>query len=134
MNKAYLTLVIACGLGLVSGISWAVPPQWSDYCPKKYLDAQMLPDIKKPGMVATFASVYLIAPMPFWIARTIKANAREKNNYWARRRMAFNSAISDCGNAIDPSACYVVLRGQEDQKNSNLAIERQLARINRQLR
>lgn len=78
-----------------------LPPKWADFCEMGYENA-----------------VYKESDDIFNIFSFVKSE-RVKKNYWAERRVSFESYLKTC-NALDDSAkaaCYDELKRSEIQKN-----------------
>lgn len=78
-----------------------LPPKWTDFCELGYENA-----------------VYKNSHDIFNIFSFVKSE-RVKKNYWAERRVSFESYLDSCNKLDDDakSACYAELRNIENQKN-----------------
>ncbi len=86
----------------------AVPPKWTDFCEMGYENA-----------------VYKDSHDIFNIFSFVKSE-RVKKNYWAERRVSFESYLKSC-NALDDAAkatCYEALKKSEEQKNDLYKLKR----------
>lgn len=85
-----------------------LPPKWTDFCELGYENA-----------------VYKNSHDIFNIFSFVKSE-RVKNNYWAERRVSFESYLDSCNKLDDDakSTCYVELRNIENQKNDLYRIKR----------
>ncbi len=85
-----------------------IPPKWTDFCETGYENA-----------------VYKDSRDIFNIFSFVKSE-RVKKNYWAERRVSFESYLKSC-NALDNSAkaaCYEELKNIENQKNELYRLKR----------
>lgn len=85
-----------------------VPPKWTDFCEMGYENA-----------------VYKDSQDIFNIFSFVKSE-RVKKNYWAERRVSFESYLKSC-NALDDEAkatCYEALKKSEEQKNDLYKLKR----------
>lgn len=85
-----------------------LPPKWTDFCELGYENA-----------------VYKNSHDIFNIFSFVKSE-RVKKNYWAERRVSFESYLDSCNKLDDDakSACYAELRNIENQKNDLYRIKR----------
>lgn len=85
-----------------------LPPKWTDFCELGYENA-----------------VYKNSHDIFNIFSFVKSE-RVKKNYWAERRVSFESYLDSCNKIDDDakSACYAELRNIENQKNDLYRIKR----------
>lgn len=85
-----------------------LPPKWTDFCELGYENA-----------------VYKNSHDIFNIFSFVKSE-RVKKNYWAERRVSFESYLESCNKLDDDakSACYAELRNIENQKNDLYRIKR----------
>ncbi len=85
-----------------------LPPKWTDFCELGYENA-----------------VYKNSHDIFNIFSFVKSE-RVKKNYWAERRVSFESYLDSCNKLDDDakSACYAELRNIENQKNDLYIIKR----------
>lgn len=83
-------------------------PKWTDFCELGYENA-----------------VYKNSHDIFNIFSFVKSE-RVKKNYWAERRVSFESYLDSCNKLDDDakSACYAELRNIENQKNDLYRIKR----------
>ena len=133
MNKTYLSVAIALGL-LMGDVAWGTQPQWQEFCPLEYVNAQLVPDIKPPGFLFRAASVFLLIPFPFLIHQNYKAIKARENNYWANRRINFESEVRDCGELADPSQCYRDIRHSQAQASQMKALTNEINGLRRDVR
>lgn len=85
-----------------------IPPKWTDFCEIGYENA-----------------VYKDSHDIFNIFSFVKSE-RVKKNYWAERRVSFESYLKSC-NALNDDAkasCYNELRNMENQKNDLYKLKR----------
>lgn len=85
-----------------------IPPKWTDFCEIGYENA-----------------VYKDSRDIFNIFSFVKSE-RVKKNYWAERRVSFESYLKSC-NALNDDAkasCYDELRNMENQKNDLYKLKR----------
>ena len=85
-----------------------LPPKWTDFCELGYENA-----------------VYKNSHDIFNIFSFVKSE-RVKKNYWAERRVSFESYLNSCNNLADDAkaSCYAELRNIENQKNDLYRIKR----------
>lgn len=85
-----------------------LPPKWTDFCELGYENA-----------------VYKNSHDIFNIFSFVKSE-RVKKNYWAERRVSFESYLDSCNKLDDDtkSTCYAELRNIENQKNDLYRIKR----------
>jgi hypothetical protein len=69
------------------------PPEWSEFCPDKYLNAEY----------------QKVSKWDYWF--NFK---KEENNYWALRKMSFEKQLKYCDS--EPS-CYLLISQNEENKN-----------------
>ncbi len=85
-----------------------IPPKWTDFCEMGYENA-----------------VYKDSHDVFDIFSFVKSE-RVKKNYWAERRVSFESYLKSC-NALSDDAkatCYEELKKSEEQKNDLYKLKR----------
>lgn len=108
-------------------------PQWAEFCPAPYIDAQYVatetgPDVQK-NFPITRRQQFLdrsILFRPFVVHDLRKrVQAQRISNYWVQRRMAFDNEIRTC--SADPknqSMCFMQVRQLENARNVQLENQR----------
>ena len=128
-------------------------PQWSEFCPTLYYQAQPLPDDfipekKYPTWAKTlfWSSGVLIYPAiityPVAITDTKwrrkqrgRKIAKEYNThlaYWQDREQHFNNAVEACKKSKDKAVCYAQVRQIEVQKTALLKQEEMIKQLEKQ--
>jgi len=99
-------------------------PQWLEFCPYKYQNAQNKQDIKYNPLIkptAFVAQVCTLNLVPFYW--NIQKSEKEvvTNNYWVNRKLQFDNEISLCAqseNTDNKVMCYMNVRQIEQGKNA----------------
>ena len=97
-------------------------PKWEEFVPEKYLNANYdVAEIEfqqdKPLIILSTIS---IVAAPYGYYRLIKGSVAKKNNYWYKRRLAFENEVATCNNVKNKDeryACYMEIRKMEETKN-----------------
>lgn len=98
------------------------PPQWSEFCPPQYLNAEYIKDNTLPPIVGFLCACSLVG-IPISAYDLNKKKSINDNNYWVRRREAFNSRINRCKQLTSDTElmyCYLTERQKQAENDSNL--------------
>ena len=108
MKKTFVILFCAfCSVVLFAGYANAdvvLVPQWSEFCPEKYLDAR-----ESTG---------------FWDAKKLGPD----NDYWFERKKQFREAVDLCQTKYkddELNECYTKLKEEEKKKNEKCEKEQE---------
>lgn len=90
-------------------------PQWSEFCPSKYLN------IKEAKAPNTFVDVLLLSTIILVPVAISHMNEYGNTIYWVERRKQFDSEVSIClaDNSKSASDCFINVRKAEQIKNAS---------------
>lgn len=126
MKKLLLVLILFIfAAGKVQAMSNFIP-QWSEFCPDQYINAEQMEYKKMSGWKTFLYAVSIIGYRYILNNRNIVNN----NNYWVDRRHSFENEIGLCNESEstnDKISCYMKVRQLEVERNHQLE-EEQIAR------
>lgn len=127
-----LILLTLLAIGTASPC-FARPPEWSEFCPDEYINAQV-GTVHRPSTGRVLASSLFWPAMLGTMNKAQKARKQEEANYWVKRRIAFENALEECNKLSEPGPCYRELRTQEDQRNASHQMDNNMKELNRGVR
>lgn len=130
MKKLVIIILFLCFISPVSAQN--IPtPQWSDFCPEKYLSAKPSnTSLNNLELITGFLFTASIFGSPIGIPLLIHSQHRINSNYWYSRKINFYKDVDYCQNySKDLGNCYYqVVNSQknEDIKREVRAIKREI--------
>lgn len=120
MKNLLLIFIIFCFIS--PAFAEIQPPQWNEFCPEEYLNAQYISRKPLPSFIGFVLACSIVgAPIAFIdINKQVRV---ETNNYWVRRREAFNLRIKNCKQYTDYTElmyCYLTERQKQAENDANL--------------
>lgn len=115
MNKKIV--IVLCLMFLFDSAASAevMPPEWSEFAPVKYLNAQY--------QEYNFSSVknvllgFTVIGAPIALKRKWRAEEIDVSNYWVQRKLAFDNEVATCkSDSQNQSQCYMQVRNLELSK------------------
>lgn len=120
MKKIFLILILFLFLCVEVHADDSFIPQWSEFCPVKYLNAEQMEYMTTSSWKNILCIVSLLG---------IKYRIQyvKTNNYWVDRKNSFENEIGLCNeneSNDDKISCYMKVRQLEVEKNHQLEEER----------
>lgn len=133
--------IILIGLLMITQSAQAYfEPQWSEFCPVQYINAEYRNKIERNPVIKPLAFVGQVCTLNivpvYWTLQKRDAEVVE-NNYWVQRKQQFNNEIETCKqyNSNDNQlSCYMNIRQVEANKNAqyeNVLIAKEQMKIQR---
>lgn len=110
------------------------PPKWDEFAPAQYANSSLV-EVPKyhriRSLILSELTLGLYLPFAFSAAR--KRNNALTNNYWVKRRSAFDAEVETCAASTgDKALCFMGVRQIESQKNIAYNQSLQMAQLQRQ--
>lgn len=116
-----LLMLFALGCPVLAEIQ---PPQWSEFCPSEYVNAEYIQDNTFPNWANALLACSIVG-LPIAVHDKNKYDYIATNNYWVDRRHNFESKLKSCDGITNENELmykYLSIRQAEAINDNNLRL------------